>query len=219
MIVLPCKQRSPEWVKARLGIPTASQASRIMTEKTRKPSSQQDAYMHALLAEWLTGVPSSVEAKAFMDRGARLESWAVDWYKLQKDCDVEHVGLVLRDDRMVACSPDGLVGEDGGLEVKCPSAAVHVAHLLHGQAQHYGQVQWSMWLTGRAWWDVLSYNPEIQPALVRVHRDPEYIAALSSLVGEFVERMLGLRELLLQHGCEPREALGVPAGMGDWEPF
>jgi len=159
MILLDLKQGSPEWHRARLGIPTASQFARILTP-TGKPSSAAERYLHELIAERLLGEQVVDYESDEMHRGTELESQAVAWYELQRDVDAQRAGFCLTDDRLCGCSPDRLIGEDGGLEIKCPSAAVHVGYLLDSVgAKFTPQVQGCLWITGRQWWDLVSFNP------------------------------------------------------------
>lgn len=190
MIRVECLQGSESWHAARLGLPTASSFHRIVTPKSGKPSASSHKYLYELVAERLLGTPLDSASSEFMERGKALEGEAVAWYELQRGVDTEKVGFVLTDDRRAGCSPDRLVGEDGGLEVKCPSAGVHVGYLLGELSEEYRcQVQGGLWVTGRRWWDLLSYNPLLPSALVRIERDEEFIAALESAVGEFCERL------------------------------
>lgn len=191
MIRVDCIQGTPDWLYARLGVVTASNAHRIITPKTLKLSSQASGYAHELLAESALGHPIDNASSGFMERGNILEMKARQWYELQRDCEVEEVGFIMRDDRRAGCSPDGLVGANGGVEIKCPSAAVHIATLL-GEAdeKHRCQVQMSMWVTEREYWDRVSYNPDLPSALIRFNRDEKFIAALSDAVDQFLEYLL-----------------------------
>lgn len=223
MIVLDCPQGSSTWHKARLGLPTASNFDQILTPQTRKPSTQAAGYMRTLLAEWIVGEPASALVSGFMDRGTQLEPAARSWYAMDRDVDVQEVGIVLRDDRMAGASPDGLVGEDGTLEVKCPSAQVHVGYLLNGGEGlrgYFAQVQGALWLTGRAWTDVVSFNPAMPAVVVRIPRDEGYIEALDAAVSEFVRVLLLERARLESLGCKAATRLLVPASkVTDTEPF
>ena len=202
MRIIECNQGSPEWAAARLGIPTASQFHRIITAKTLKISESSNGYMCELLAERLLGMPVlEPSVSGFMERGSALEQSAVAFYELQRGVDTEPVGFVLRDDGRVGCSPDRLVGADGGLEIKCPAAAQHVAHLLEMPLRFFPQIQGCLWLTGRKWWDLLSYHPTMPPALVRIDRDEEYIAALAAATETFLFRLERGWELLERLGC------------------
>lgn len=192
---------------ARLGVITASHMAQIITPKTRKLSASADKYMHELLAGWLTGIPADAEGSRFMERGTELEQWAVDYYEFQRDVKVDRVGFCLRDDRRVGCSPDGLVGEDGGIEIKCPSAAQHVANLLDMTDAYFTQVQGCMYVTGRKWWDLISYNPILPASIVRIERDEEYIAALEPALAAFIAQYDAAKQRLLELGCVPAAAL------------
>lgn len=224
-IVVDCVQRGRVWHKSRLGIPTASCFDKILTPATRKLSTQSDGYRSELLAEWLTGVPHGIEAQAFMDRGTRYEPHGVRWYAMERDIDVKPVGLVLRGDRMVAASPDGLVGDDGGLEVKCPGAKGHVVNLLLGmKGDYFAQCQGALYITGRKWWDLMSYHPEMPPVVHRYERDEAYIDALHGALSQFLDRLRFERKFLLDRGCVPATTLNMPATAlvvlpGDEEPF
>lgn len=187
MIHIECEQGSREWLMAKVGIPSASGAHRIITPATMKLSKSIDAYCDELLAEMILGRPLDDATTEFMQRGTLLEREARQWYEFQRECDVQDVGFLLTDDRRFGCSPDGLVGEDVGLEIKCPSAAVHVGYMRGVAKEKYRcQIQAGLWVTGRKYWDFVSYNPDLPPALVRFERDEEFIAKLAQAVGQFL---------------------------------
>lgn len=210
MIIETFAQGSAAWHKARLGIPTASHFDDIVTPKLFKPSTGAKGYRTRLLAEWLTGIPADAAQSGFMDRGKGLEDEAARQYAYERDVDVAKVGCVLRDDRLVACSPDRLVGEDGLLEIKCPAATTHVRNLLEGMGGYAGQVQGGLWLTGRAWCDLVSWHPDMPVAIVRIERDEEHIEALRKHVSVFVAELLGERMELKKRGCKPADRLNLP---------
>jgi hypothetical protein len=211
----PAKQGTREWLIARAGLPTASQFDRILTPKTMKASSSQEGYMHQLLAEWLLGMPDQGSSD-FMKRGTFIEGQAVSWYELQRDVTVERVGLVTRDDDRAGCSPDGLVGADGGLELKCPSAKEHVGNLLSMTGDYRCQVQGGMWITGRAWWDLVSFNPDLPSALVRFERSEAFISLLEEQVLAFSERLEQAKRVLAARGISPvRYDSASPSGARD----
>ena len=197
MIRHDCAQGSEEWHALRLGIPTASNFHRIITQ-SGKPSASADGYMHELLAERLLGFPLNTESVDFMERGKALESQAVAWYELQRGVDCEAVGFCTTDDGRAGCSPDRLVSPDGGLEIKCPSPAVHVGYLLDGGIadKYRAQVQGALWITERKWWDTVSYHPDMPQALVRAERDEDYIETLVTAVRAFCERLTAAHESL-----------------------
>lgn len=178
MKVYDCEQGSQEWIDLRLGIPTASCFDKIVTPETLKPSASIDGYASDLVAEMLTGEPLDGGSSGFMKRGTRMEPQAVPWYEFEYDVDTTKVGFITLDDGSVGCSPDRLVGVDGGLEIKCPSAGQHVKNIFGMTTKYRLQVQGCMYVTGRQWWDLLSYNPCIVPIVVRIHRDHECIDAI-----------------------------------------
>lgn len=186
MKIIECEQGTIQWTLSRLGLPTCSQFDRLVTPRTRKPSGARPKYRAELLAEWLLGQPLDDGSSSFMERGTDMEDRARRWYELQYDVDVQQVGFILRDDGACGGSPDGLVGDDGGLEIKCPNAVNHVQYMLGDDPDYIGQVQGSMYLTDRAWWDVLSYNPDLPPVVNRVERDEDYIKALVPVLDEFI---------------------------------
>ncbi len=191
MIHVPCVQGGPEWHKARLGVVTASCFDKILTPKTRKPA-KGDAYLHQLVAEWMLGRPVDESTDAHRERGTEMEAEALGWYCTDQGVDVEEVGFLLRDDRRVGASPDGLIGKDGGFEMKNPLAVQHVAYMLNPDAlvdDYRHQVQGGMLVAERSWWDLLSYNPEMPPVLVRVERDEEYLSALAPALDAFLARL------------------------------
>ncbi len=206
MRVIACKQGSTEWHRARLGIPTASCFDRIITPKKLEPASGAEGYMHELLAEWLLNEPLSLheDGGGFLGRGRDLEVWAVAHYELHYE-KTEEVGFCLADDGRAGCSPDRLVGADGGLEIKCPGAKEHVANLLRMTSDYRLQVQGCLWITGRKWWDLMSYNPNMPPAIVRFEPEPAVQEALAEHVPAFCDRLERAKKALLARGCEPEK--------------
>lgn len=201
-------QGSHAWTVLRLGIPTASQFSRILTPKTRKLSASAADYRHELLAEMFLGHASSPRETGFMERGSALEAEARRYYEFQRDVLVERVGFVTTDSGRVGGSPDGLIGEDGGVEIKCTSASNHIAMLLgDGVEQYAAQCQGYMMLTGRAWWDLVAYNPELPTTITRFARDDEYIDALALALVGFLAALDAGRATLLALGCVLREPM------------
>ena len=196
------EQGSTDWAFTRLGMPTASQFDRILTPKTLKPSAGQAKYRAELLAEWLMGQPLDWGTTAYMERGTEMEDEARDWYCFDRGVDVEQVGFVTRDDGFVGGSPDGLVGQNGGLEIKCPGPANHVLYMLEEDIGYVGQVQGYMYLTGREWWDVLSYHPDLPKVVTRVARSEEYVAKLVPALDSFVERLEVDKVRLAEHRVE-----------------
>lgn len=210
MIRLDMEQGSPEWFAARLAIPTASRFDEIITPKTWKLSSSSTKYAHELIAAEILGYDVNMASSGFMARGVELESDAVLFYEMHHDLDTEQVGFILRDDKRVGCSPDRLVGNDGLLEIKCPSAAVHIGYLLNESIGYTMQVQGQLWLAEREWCDTLSYNPELPSAIVREFRNEHVIHKLSEAVDQFLNHVGDLKAGLMFRGYF-RDKLAVPA--------
>ncbi|MGB1014981.1 MAG: lambda exonuclease family protein [Nannocystaceae bacterium] len=203
MKVIQCVQGGQDWIRARLGRPTASQFDKLVTPKTLKASKSADAFMHKLLAEWATGESSDDAASGFMDRGIEMESEAADWYAFTTNTEPVPVGFCTTDDGRAGCSPDRLVGDDGGLEIKCPSAKVHVGYLLGTPPTQYRlQIQGSLYVTGRQWWDWLSYHPDMPSVLIRMERDEECIDALSAVLPPFCDALDAAKRELYSKGVE-----------------
>lgn len=195
MIFYPVEQGSHEWVLARLGVPTASAFDSIITPKTKRLSAQADKYARSLLAEQILRAPmDDFLTSGFLLRGTSMEAEAVGWYELQHDVDTAPGGFAMRDDKTAGASADRLVGTNGLLEVKCPSAEQHIAYLLDREGIGYRyQVQGQLWVYEREWNDTLSYHPGMPKAEVRQYRDEAFIAALAGLVAQFHEYMLELK--------------------------
>jgi len=190
VIALDVVQGTTEWVNARLGIPTASNFSRIVTPKTRKLSSASDKYLCELVAERIIGRPMDDASTDFMARGSMLEPEAVKAYEFENDCETVKLGFALADSRRWGASPDRLVGEFGLLEIKCLSAANHVAAVLGMMDdEHFAQVQGQIWVTGRLWCDLFFFNPAMPSHTVRIERDADYCAALDAAVPAFADRV------------------------------
>jgi hypothetical protein len=200
MIILDCIQGSPEWHAARLGIPTASNFGKILTS-TAKPSSQAATYMNELLAGWLAGKPvDTLDTTHWMERGTELEAEARLRYEIQTGNAVRQVGFVyLDEDRRVGCSPDGLIDNDGGLEIKCPKASTLVSYYGKGcPAVYVPQVQGQIWVCELGWVDFYVYHPDMVPYLFRVDRDEVYIRSLAEAVEKFNIRLDKKKEELRQ---------------------
>lgn len=200
MIRLDVQQGSPEWFAARIGIPTASNFDKIITP-SGKPSGQMTGYAHRLIAEQMMGISLDEATGDFLNRGTAMEDKARRYYEYQRGADVERVGFILRDDRRVGCSPDGLVNTDGMVEIKVPAAHTHVGYLLDADGIGYKhQTQGGLWLAGREWIDTISYHDVMPSALVRVWRDEEYIKTLARLVEQFLSFVDESKEKLMKRG-------------------
>lgn len=191
MMTLDVEQGSEAWVKARCGIPTASNFDKIVTT-AGMPSKQAQKYMYQLAAERISGVREDSYQNAAMQRGIEMEDEARKLYELVTGNEVQKCGLVFLDERkLCAASPDGLVGEDGCIEIKCPLSSTHVGYLLEGglPSDYFQQTQGQLWITGRKWNDFVSYYPGMKPLIVRVERDNKFISALAAEIEKFCKEL------------------------------
>lgn len=207
MIRVPCMQGSKEWLAARLGRPTASGFDRIVTP-SGKPSTAQDTYVNELVAEWLLGCPLEPFDTGWSIRGTQVEEDALGYYRFRTGLAVERPGFIVRDDKKVGCSPDGLVSGDpagpGGCEIKVVKPATHVGYLLDDVPTKYApQIQGNMWITGAAWWDLVAYHPTLPSVVVRVWRDNDFIDTLEKQMRGFLVKLEGSQERMRSLGCEP----------------
>lgn len=195
-IIESIEQGSQEWLELRLGKVTASKFSDVMTNgRGGKPSATAKSYMIKLVAEILRGEPMPFFENEAMRWGTETEPQARAMYELKNNVDVKEVAFVELND-FVGVSPDGLVGHDGLLEIKCPTTETQIKRFLDntGLPKEYdAQVQGQLWVTGRDWCDFVSFDPRIDVEAsyiqTRVYRDEEYIAKLEEKVTAFVEEM------------------------------
>lgn len=202
MKILCTEQNSPDWFQAKLGIPSASNFSRIITPKTMKMSTQATDYAHELIAEIMLGYPVKNHDNLFwVERGKELEPQAVKLYEMTYDLNTVPVGFIVTDDGKYGASPDRLIGDDGVLEIKCTSDTVHMGYVLSGIDEKYkAQIQGQLLVTGRQWCDWWMYHPELPPVKIRTERDEEFIAKLEAALSDFNQMMDGMIDKLKADG-------------------
>lgn len=184
--IIDCEQGTPEWLEARLGLPTASRFSDILAKGEGKMRAR---YLRDLAADIIRGYPEpDIYSNAHMERGHDQEGEARALYAFTY-APVSRVGF-MRNGRAGA-SPDSLVGADGGLEIKTALGHIQIERIQRGTcpSEHVAQVQGNLWISGRSWWDFMSYSPDMPPLVVRVERDEAYIANLSKAVDAFNEEL------------------------------
>ena len=176
MEIVPCEQGSDEWHAARVGIPTASEFSAILTG-SRGPAASaiRLTYMRKLAGERITGKPAESFAGAARRRGSAMEPEARRLYEFVNGVTVEQVGLIRN--HGVGYSPDGLVGDRGLLEIKSMAPHILIEWWEAGvmPPEHHPQVQGGLWIAERDWLDFRGYWPGMKPLEVRIERDDEYI--------------------------------------------
>ncbi len=191
MEIIRCEQNTPEWIEAKIGIPSASQFSAILASgRGGGPSKTRLTYMRKLAGERITGQPAENYRNAHMDRGHAMEPEARRLYEFTEGVTVERVGFIKN--HGAGASPDSLVGDEGLLEIKTA-----LPHLLIGYldadrfpSEHVAQVQGQMWVSERAWCDLLIYWPGMPPFQARAERDDNYIdRTLAPGVLRFVDEL------------------------------
>lgn len=196
------EQNTPEWFDVRKGIPTASEFHRILTP-TGKKSAQATGYMEKLLAEIILGKPvQTFEKTPWMERGNELEQEASDYYEFENGVEVKKIGFCTDDLGLYGCSPDRLVGEEGGLEIKVVAPNTQVSYLLSGKFDndYKPQIQGTLLITGRKWWDWQSYCPEMPAVKFRIERDEAYIAELKAELEIFNKKLEESKQSLKDKG-------------------
>lgn len=187
------EQRSPEWFAARLGKATASRIADVCARTKTGWGASRANYLAELVCERLTGQPTQGFTNAAMQWGTETEPQALAAYQFLTDNVVEPVGFVDHPTiPMAGASPDGLVGEDGLVEVKCPSTNTHIKTLLEGaiEGKYHQQMQFQMACTGRQWCDFLSFDPRMPEGMdtwiKRIERDDAKIREMEEIVAEFL---------------------------------
>lgn len=193
--IVDCAQGTPEWLAARAGRATASCFSRILATIKSGEAAERRNYRAQLVCERLTGKPTeSFQTQAMRD-GVEREPIARELYEVKTGRLVEQVGFIVHDELMAGASPDGLVDDDGGIEIKAPLPATHLAclRMTTEPPEYRAQIQGCLWISGRKWFDFVSYSPDFPPHLQlvirRVERDEKYITGLELAVRLFLDEV------------------------------
>lgn len=202
MKIHPAQQNSLSWLLARAGIPTASEWDALISPEWKiRTGEMPKTYLARKVAEAWSGGPLPGFNVIDMDFGKILEEEAIPWFEFSTGIQIQRVGLCTTDDGKLGCSPDGLIGEDSGIEIKCPEAQTHVKYLLNGilPKDYAVQVHGAMLVTGRPIWRFLSYRRLFPPLMLTIQRDEEIQAtlreALGAFLAEFEKAMKRLEEL------------------------
>ena len=180
------EQGTEAWLALRLGIPTASMFSQILTPGGKLSKSARK-YAYRLTAERILNRPlDSIEGLEWVARGKELEPDAVKLYEFEHEVRTIPVGFITTDDGRTGVSPDRLVGDVGLLEIKCPAPHTHIGYMLDGFGADYKpQVQGQLHVAEREWTDFLSYSDEMPRVILRTVRDEPYIQLLRDALDEF----------------------------------
>lgn len=186
------EQGSDEWRLAKLGYVSASGISALMAKGAGKT---RQAYLEKIVAERLTQEIGQGFTTASMEHGTNTEPYARMEYEVSCETFVTKTGFHKHPTiQWLGVSPDGLVGEDGLVEIKCPNTTTHLAYIKDNKcpSEYYKQIQCQLWVTGREWCDFISYDPRIkkkslQLFVFRVQRDANLIAEMEAEVIKFLE--------------------------------
>jgi len=190
------EQRSDEWFAARIGKVTASRVADVIAKTKTGFSASRDNYMAQLVCERLTGQKAEGFTNSAMQWGTETEPLARAAYEALKDVLVDEVGFVPHPTiEMAGASPDGLVGDNGLLEIKCPNTATHIETLLSQTVpnKYNTQMQFQMACTDREWCDFVSFDnrlpAELQLFVKRVPRDDMYIRLMEEEIIQFLAEL------------------------------
>jgi putative phage-type endonuclease len=199
------EQGTPEWFAQRLGKVTASRVADIMAKTKTGVSASRGNYLAQLVAERLTGQSADTFKSGAMQHGTETEPQARMVYEAETGQIVTEVAMINHPTiEMSGASPDGFVGTDGLVEIKCPNTSTHIATLLADKAPsgYMAQMQWQMACTGRAWCDFVSFDPrmpdDMQLFIKRVPRDEVLIAEYEAEVIKFLAEVQETVDKLIQ---------------------
>jgi putative phage-type endonuclease len=200
-------QRTADWHADRAGKWTGSKFVEVLArnKKTGEPLKAYHDLIWQVVVERMTGQAVEGPSGLALAWGKEVEPYAAEAYELETGNVITHTGFINHPKYPFAgCSPDGLVNADGGLEMKCPkSSAVHLERFLSGVPEEYvAQIQGGLWVTGRAWWDFVSFDPRMPEThrflKIRVNRDEEFIAKLEAAVLEAEVKATELQEKIMR---------------------
>lgn len=194
------EQGTEEWHQERLGKVTASRIADVMAKgRGNAPSATRANYMAQLVAERLTGHPTETFTNTAMQHGTDTEPQARAQYTMRTGNIVQEVGFIPEPSGLPSgASPDGLVDDDGLVEIKCPNTATHIASLRGApiDRKYTLQMHWQMICTGREWCDFVSYDPRLPDDLAmkitRVPYDVELGEEIKAAVTQFLYELAEL---------------------------
>lgn len=197
MQIFDCAQGSAEWFACRAGIPTASMFATVMAKGEGKVRGK---YMRELAGEIITGESAESFTNAHMERGKAMEDEARSTYAFINDIDPVRVGFIRNGSK--GASPDSLIGDNGGLEIKTALPHIQIERLERDRLppEHAAQVQGNIWIAEREWWDFVSYWPKLPMLKVRVFRDDIYIKQMSGEIDRFNDELAAMVERLRFYG-------------------
>lgn len=211
-------QGSPEWVKLRMGIPTASEMDALVSPTWKVRTGEgPTTYLYQKLCCAVTGIPPDDFQSFAMGQGSILEHEAIPWLEFTHEVKVTKAGFCTTDDGRVGYSPDGLIGNDGILEVKCPRPETHLKYIMEGgvPAQYLAQVHTGLLVTGRSWGKFVSYSRQFPALVVRVERDEKIQGVLHDAINQFYDKFNpAMKKIIAMRDAEnaTQQALATTGG-------
>lgn len=186
--IIDCEQGGAEWLQCRIGKVTASELGNVVTpEFSARKGEGVKSYMCEKLAEQWFNRPLPQFSTWETEQGKLREDDAWKWLALTQSITIKRFGFVEHDDGRFGASPDGLIGDDGGLEIKCPQLKNHFRYLTDGEVpkDYIAQVHGSLYATGRKWWKFISYYPGAPALVLTVERDEAIITKIDAALKSF----------------------------------
>ena len=201
MIIHKFEQGSEDWFDIRLGRVGGSEAEPFLT-KSESIGPGIATLVYKKVAEKLTGQTKTFFVSEDMQRGTDLEPLARKEYENKKFTKVDEVGYISKGD-FFGVSPDGLVGDDGMIEIKCPSGAEYIRFFDSQKIKkaYIAQIHWSLWITGRKWCDLFVYNPDFEKCskTIRIFPDKETFDIFEKKSILYIERF---KQVALKMGAK-----------------
>ena len=185
IIVNDVIQGSDEWLSLRCGVITASEINNIITSTGRDTKDEKyKTYIRQKAGEIISGRTDSSYSGGYMQKGLDMEDEARNMFMMHEFKHVSEVGFIFKDeDKRVGCSPDGL-SINSGLEIKCPKISTHIKYLQQSKvpSEYIPQIMFSMYVTDLKYWHFMSYCEGLNPLIIKVSRDDEYIKTIDDNV-------------------------------------
>jgi len=200
-------QGTPEWHSQRLGKVTASRVADVIAKTKTGYSTSRENYMAQLICERLTGTPTESFTNAAMQWGTETEPKARIAYESKTFTSVTEVAMISHPSiPNTGASPDGLIGGDGLIEIKCPNTATHIDTVLSDKvpSKYITQMQWQMACTGRKWCDFVQYSNGMPLYVKRVYPDPVFHNAILDAAEEFQSKA---REIIESYNIKSAQYL------------
>lgn len=193
------EQGTLNWLRLHIGKATASELHQLLTPQFElRTGEMPKTYLAKKVAEAWRGEPLPAFGSWQTEQGLIREEEAIPWYELEYGVELERVGFIEHDGGMCGCSPDALIGEDSGIEIKSPEAHTHVKYLLNGvlPPEYATQVHGSMYVTGRSEWRFMSYRRKFPPFIIITKRDEEIMGKIEKAIDRFTSSLRAAMETL-----------------------